>query len=81
MKEHFSTINNVINLNAQAIKDLITQSQNLDNIINRLNNKNSIKQTLEDIKDNISNSIRTLVEQTENLFVAYDKLIDASLNN
>lgn len=78
MKKQFKSIKNVINTKAQAIKELIKQSEDLSEIIKELDDSDNkkMKTSLQKIKDNISESVETLVEQTENLFKAYDKLID-----
>ena len=83
-KEQFRSIQSIIKTNASTIKDLIKQSEKLEEIINELSNtpgNTEIKNSLEELKGKISESIETLIKQTQNLFEAYEKLIEEIFGN
>lgn len=77
-QEQFLNLRKIIQTNVSTLKDLITQSESLSEIIQSLgdNSNADLKRQLEETKKKISESIAVLVDQTENLFESYDKLIE-----
>lgn len=79
-KEQFENLRIIIKTNVSTIKNLVDQSENLTTIITTLTNQNDqnieLKSQLQLLRDQISNSIKELTEQTEKLFNTYNKLIE-----
>ncbi|MDA0617350.1 MAG: hypothetical protein O3A66_01345 [Proteobacteria bacterium] len=79
LKEQFKNIKSVIETNIAAIKSLNEQSNGLETIITSMSNQdptNDTKAKLEQIKVKIDEAIKTLTQETKELFVAFDKLVD-----
>lgn len=78
-RAQFENLRQIIKTNVLTLKELIHQSDILENTINSLNSDDAnkeIKKTLLEIRQKISESIKTLIDQTEKLFKTYDKLVD-----
>ncbi|MDA0781890.1 MAG: hypothetical protein PQ612_02190 [Rickettsiales bacterium] len=79
-QEQFKNLKEIIAANVQSLKGLIQQSENLSEIIEKLDEtepkSKELKEQLEQIKSQLSKSIDELVTHTRQLFEAYDKLID-----
>lgn len=77
-QKQFNNLREVIRANVAALKGLIKQFGQLSDLINTLSNDTQIeiKNQLESIKNQISESISILAEQTQKLFESYDKLVE-----
>jgi len=76
-KEQFEKLKAIIETNIETIRSLIEQSEELSKVIQGLKPEDvDLKKSLETIKLNVSDSIKTLAKETTNLFETYDKLID-----
>lgn len=79
IQKQFENIKSVIDTNIQTIKSLKEQSEGLENIIKSMANQEAsatTKQNLEKIKSNVDKSIDTLFQETKELFVAFDNLVN-----
>ncbi len=78
-QDQFQSLGNIIQANVETIKNLLTQSERLSEIITDIGDKCENPQlivNLQDSKNKISESIESLITQTKELFVTYDKLIN-----
>jgi hypothetical protein len=78
-KEQFQNLRDIIKSNVVTLKGLITQSTQLSELIPKLAEKQGnedITVSLKNTQAEIDKSIASLVEQTQKLFAAYDKLVD-----
>ena len=79
LKKQFKEIGDIIQSNIVTIKNLVEQTNDLDKIIHSLNSSeetNRTRDSLLEIKNNILDSIESLVEHTRQLFKTYDDLVD-----
>jgi len=79
IQKQFENIKSVIDTNIQTIKSLKEQSEGLENIIKSMANQEAsatTKQNLEKIKNNVDKSIDTLFQETKELFLAFDSLVN-----
>ena len=78
-KEQFDNLKKIIDANIDALTALIKQSDQLNDVISSLEGKDNCKETrnsLEEIKENISDSIGKLIDQTKDLSKTYGKLVE-----
>ena len=78
IQKQFENIKSVIDTNIQTIKSLKEQSTGLEEIIVSMSDKETsdlMKTRLKSIKDNVDKSIETLIQETKELFIAFDQLV------
>lgn len=78
-KEQFQNLRDIIKSNVATLKGLIQQSTQLSELIPKLAEKQGTEEIIGSLKktqEEIDQSIASLVEQTQKLFTAYDKLVD-----
>lgn len=78
-KEQFQNLKKIIINNINTLRDLVKQSDQLSNVIKTLEDKTEnelLKKQLENLKCEISKSIDALIEQTNQLFKTYEKLVE-----
>jgi CHASE3 domain sensor protein len=76
-KEQFDNLKKIIDANCDTLTALIRQSEEINDVISSLYGKDNCKEarnSLEEIKKNISGSIEKLIDQAEDLAKTYDKL-------
>jgi DNA-directed RNA polymerase sigma subunit (sigma70/sigma32) len=79
LREQFQNIKDIINTNIKAIKSLTEQSKLMEELIKNSSNitaKDETTAKLEEIKKNVDKSIETLTQETKELFVALDTLVN-----
>jgi K+/H+ antiporter YhaU regulatory subunit KhtT len=77
-KNQLDNLKKIIDANIDALTALIKQSDQLNDVISSLEGKDNCKETrnsLEEIKENISDSIGKLIDQTKDLTETYSKLV------
>lgn len=80
LQYQFDSLNKIILSNVQTIRDLITQSQSVSDLIEKIGPETGddvLKENLKDSQKRIQESISKLVQQTEELFDVYSKLLDS----
>ncbi len=81
----FNNLRIIIRKQVETLNILIKQSEHLAKISSALKTEdgasNDLKKTLDEIRENISNSITKLVKETDELFNTYDKLIEQVFGN
>ena len=80
-KRQFDSLSDLIKKNVETVEGLIQQSQGLSKIATDLSQKEEsqlvdIRESIENIQQDMSKNIGKLVEQTEQLFKTYGELID-----
>lgn len=78
IQKQFENIKSVIDTNIQTIKSLKEQSTGLEEIITSMSDKETsdlMKTRLKSIKENVDKSIETLIQETKELFIAFDQLV------
>jgi uncharacterized phage-like protein YoqJ len=78
-KEQFNNLKNIILTNISTLRDLVRQSEQLSSLIKQLEERDgnaALKKQLEKSRFDISQSTDVLIEQTNELFKTYEKLIE-----
>ena len=80
-KRQFDSLSDLIKKNVETVEGLIQQSQGLSKIAMYLSQQEGsqlvdIRESIENIQQDMSKNIGKLVEQTEQLFKTYGELID-----
>jgi hypothetical protein len=80
-QEQFQNLRKIITTNVSTIRDLVEQSDKLSQVIRSLGDKTEendikLKADLGKLKADISKSIDILIEQTNELFRTYEKLVE-----
>jgi ElaB/YqjD/DUF883 family membrane-anchored ribosome-binding protein len=80
-RNQFDSLSDLIKKNVETVEDLIQQSQGLSKIAEGLSQQEEsqlvdIRESIENIQQDMSKNIGKLVEQTEQLFRTYGELID-----